>query len=225
MLSTNVYDAPHRPRATHYPTIQENVDQMLAIPQNAIGSTFTASRGVRARVATIAIVLGFAILTGLAAQIRIPLGFTPVPITGSTFAVLLSGVVLGSRAGAASQVVYVILGGMGLPFFAGGTSGWEVVTGSTAGYLVGFIVAAAIVGRMAESKADRKVRTAVPAFLVGSAVIYLFGAIGLMVVLDVGAAESIRLGVSPFIAGDIAKAVLAGLLLPAAWNLVRRLQG
>ena len=198
---------------------------MLAIPQNAIGSTFTASRGVRARAVAIGLVIGFAILTGLAAQVRIPLGFTPVPITGSTFAVLLSGVVLGSRAGAASQIAYVILGGIGFPFFAGGTSGWEVVTGSTAGYLVGFVVAAAIVGRMAESKADRRVRTAVPAFLVGSAVIYVFGAIGLMVVLDVGVAESVRLGVSPFVAGDVAKAVLAGLLLPAAWNLVERLRG
>lgn len=196
---------------------------MLAIPQNAIGSTITASRKTRARAITIALVIGFAVLTGLAAQVKIPLGFTPVPISGSTFAVLLSGVVLGSRAGAASQLLYVFMGAIGLPFFAGGTSGVEVLTGSTAGYLVGYVVAAAVMGRMAEVRADRRVRTAVPAFLVGSAIIYLCGAVGLMVVLGVSVSEAFRLGVSPFIAGDIVKAILAGLLLPAAWGLVQRL--
>lgn len=196
---------------------------MLAIPQNAIGSTITASRKTRARAITIALVIGFAVLTGLAAQVKIPLGFTPVPISGSTFAVLLSGVVLGSRAGAASQLLYVFMGAIGLPFFAGGTSGVEVLTGSTAGYLVGYVVAAAVMGRMAEVRADRRVRTAVPAFLVGSAIIYLCGAVGLMIVLGVSVSEAFRLGVSPFIAGDIVKAILAGLLLPAAWGLVQRL--
>ena len=196
---------------------------MFAIPHNAIGSTITASRETKARAITIALVVGFALLTGLAAQVKIPLGFTPVPIAGSTFAVLLSGVVLGSRAGAASQLVYVLLGAVGFPVFAGGTSGVEVLTGSTAGYLVGYVVAAAVMGRMAEIKADRRVRTAIPAFLVGSAIIYLCGAIGLMIVLGVSGAEAFRLGVSPFIAGDIVKAVLAGLLLPTAWGFVQRL--
>lgn len=196
---------------------------MLAIPQNAIGSTIVASRATRTRAITIALVVGFAIVTGLAAQIKIPLGFTPVPIAGSTFAVLLSGVVLGSRAGAASQLLYVLLGAIGFPVFAGGTSGWDVLSGPTVGYLVGYVVAAAVMGRMAEIRADRRVRTAIPAFLVGSAIIYVCGTVGLMVVLGVNLAEAFRLGVSPFIAGDILKAVLAGLMLPGAWALVRRL--
>jgi biotin transport system substrate-specific component len=87
-------------------------------------------------------VFGFALLTGLTALWEIPLPFTPVPITGQTFAILLAGATLGLRAGAASQLLYLAMGIVGVPFFAGGSSGWEVVTGPTVGYLVGFVAAA-----------------------------------------------------------------------------------
>ncbi|UCG41646.1 MAG: biotin transporter BioY, partial [Acidimicrobiia bacterium] len=89
-------------------------------------------------------VFGFALLTGLTALWEIPLPFTPVPITGQTFAILLAGATLGLRAGAASQLLYLAMGIVGVPFFAGGSSGWEVVTGPTVGYLVGFVAAAAV---------------------------------------------------------------------------------
>lgn len=176
----------------------------------------------RARAAMAIAVLGFALLTGLTALWEIPLPFTPVPITGQTFAILLAGATLGLRAGAASQLLYLAMGIVGVPFFAGGSSGWEVVTGPTVGYLVGFVAAAAVVGRLAERRQDRKVVSAIPAFLAGSAVIYLFGMAGLMAVARMTAVDAFTLGVVPFLIGDGIKAVAAGLALPATWKLLGR---
>jgi biotin transport system substrate-specific component len=183
-----------------------------------------------ARVRDAVLVVGFALLTALAAQISIPLGFTPVPITGQTFAVLLAGGALGAVRGMSSQFLYVALGAIGLPFYAEGDGGWTAATGSTAGYLVGFIVAAGVVGWMAERGQDRKVATAVPAFLVGSVIIYGLGAtwlshsIGVPLTAGIAADGSVEpsaiaYGVGPFLVGDVLKAVLAGLLLPAAWHV------
>jgi biotin transport system substrate-specific component len=176
----------------------------------------------RTRVTTAALVVGFALLTALAAQIEIPLWFTPVPITGQTFAVLLAGAALGMKAGAASQALYWALGAVGLPFYSGGEGGWTVATGATAGYLVGFVVAAALVGALAERQHDRSVLTAVPAFLAGSAIIYLFGVSWLMIDLGVDSTRALELGMTPFVVGDLVKIALAGLALPAAWRLVDR---
>lgn len=176
----------------------------------------------RARAAMAIAVFGFALLTGLTALWEIPLPFTPVPITGQTFAILLAGATLGLRAGAASQLLYLAMGIVGVPFFAGGSSGWEVVTGPTVGYLVGFVAAAAVVGRLAERRQDRKVVSAIPAFLAGSAVIYLFGMAGLMAVARMTAVDAFTLGVVPFLIGDGIKAVAAGLALPATWKLLGR---
>ncbi len=130
----------------------------------------------------VALVIGFALLTAAAAQIKIPLGFTPVSITGQTFAVLLAGATLGPVRGAASQGLYVLLGAVGLPFYADGNSGifnseaqgLELIP--TFGYLVGFIAAAYVVGLMAARHQDRSILSAVPAFLAGSVIIYAFGA-------------------------------------------------
>ena len=122
----------------------------------------------RSRVRDVVAVVGFALLTALAAQITIPLGFTPVPITGQTFAVLLAGGVLGANRGALSMGLYVALGAIGLPFYAEGSGGWTAATGATAGYLVGFVVAAFVVGKMAEHGQDRTLSTSIPAFLAGA---------------------------------------------------------
>ena len=179
----------------------------------------------RSRLRDVLAVSSFALLTAGAAQISIPLGFTPVPITGQTFAVLLAGGVLGSKLGAASQMFYVILGALGLPFYADGAGGWEVATGSTAGYLVGFVVASFLVGLMAERGQDRNLVTSLPAFIAGSIIIYTFGALWLAYKLDIpltaGATEAsaVAYGVTPFIVGDILKAALAGVLLPGVWRL------
>ena len=180
----------------------------------------------RSRVRDAVAIVGFALLTALAAQISIPLGFTPVPLTGQTFAVLLAGGVLGSRRGGLSMLLYVALGAIGLPFYADGAGGWTAATGATAGYLVGFIVAAFVVGLMAEHGQDRKLSTSVPAFIAGTMIIYAIGAgwlaydLGLPLTAAAGEPSAISLGVAPFLVGDVFKALLAGAMLPAAWRFV-----
>lgn len=176
----------------------------------------------RTRITTSTLVVGFALLTALMAQVEIPLWFTPVPITGQTFAVLLAGAALGWRAGAASMGLYVALGAIGLPFYSGGDGGWTAATGATGGYLVGFVLAAALVGHLAERGHDRNVITAITAFVAGNALIYLFGVVWLAAYLDVGATEAMELGLVPFVVGDLVKIGLAGVALPTAWRLVGR---
>lgn len=174
----------------------------------------------RSSVATLASVVGFAFLTAALAQWQIPLGFTPVPITGQTLGVVLAGATLGSRNGAASMGLYWVFGAIGLPFYSGGDGGWEAATGSTAGYLVGFVVAAWLVGKLAENRQDRKVLTAIPAILAGSVVIYMFGVSWLMSSLDVDLAQGLAWGFAPFVVGDLLKIALAGTLLPGLWKLL-----
>ncbi len=176
----------------------------------------------RVRVRTPALIIGFALFTALSAQITFPLPWTPVPVTGQTFAVLVTGAALGWRRGAAAQLLYVALGAVGLPFYADGASGWEVATGATGGYLVGFILSAAIVGALAERRQDRSVLTSVPAMLGGTALIYLTGVSWLAHSLGVDATTALELGLTPFVIGDAVKLVAAGLVLPAAWRLVDR---
>jgi biotin transport system substrate-specific component len=178
----------------------------------------------RSAVISVALVVGFALLTALSAQIIIPLPFTPVPITGQTFAVLLSGAVLGSTLGPASQILYFLLGAIGLPFYAGGERGWTTAFGATGGYLIGFAVAAWIVGRLAELRQDRSVITAIPAFLAGNVIIHLFGVPWLAYRLGVSWPEAVQLGTVPFIIGDLVKVVVAGLLLPGSWKLIDELR-
>jgi biotin transport system substrate-specific component len=141
--------------------------------------------------------------------------------------VLLAGASLGSRLGAGSQAVYWMLGAIGLPFYTNATGGWDAATGTTAGYLVGFVVAAWVVGALAARGQDRTVSSAIPAFLTGNAVIYLFGVPWLM--YSVEAIDTITAalvaGFTPFVVGDVIKVVLAGLLLPAAWRLVDHIRG
>ena len=178
----------------------------------------------RKRAVTVALVVSFALLTAAAAQFRVSLPFTPVPITGQTFAVLLAGAAAGSWAGGASQLLYVLLGGIGLPFYSEGASGWGVIAGPTGGYLIGFIVAAWFVGYLAEHRQDRTPATAVPAFVAGTVLIYLFGVTWLAADLGVSATEAMELGLVPFVIGDLIKAGLAGSLLPLAWKVADRRQ-
>jgi biotin transport system substrate-specific component len=175
----------------------------------------------RTRVTSVLLVVGAAALTALAARWEIHLPFTPVPITGQTFAVLLTGAALGMTLGAAGQLVYVAAGAFGLPVYAGGASGWDSAqAGGTTGYLIGFIVAAGVVGYMAERRQDRTFPTMFTAFILGSAIIYFFGVIGLMITFDMSVNEAIVAGVVPFLIGDLIKAAAAGLLLPGAWRLI-----
>ena len=173
------------------------------------------------KVTSVLLVVGAAALTALAAQWEIHLPFTPVPITGQTFAVLLTGAALGMGLGASGQALYVGAGALGLPIYAGGAGGWDAAqAGGTSGYLIGFIVAAAVVGYMAERRQDRTFPTMFTAFIAGSFIIYFFGVIGLMLIFDMSVTEAIVAGVVPFVLGDVIKAAAAGLLLPATWKLV-----
>jgi len=171
------------------------------------------------RVRDILLVVGGSLCVAGMAQVRIPLPFTPVPITGQTFAVLLVGAVLGARRGAASLVLYLIMGLLGLPFFAGGASGMAYLLGPTGGYLIGFVVAACLVGLMAARGMDRRIPSALLAFLAGEIVIYLCGVSWLSVFL--GIRHAIAAGLLPFLLGDAIKLVAAGLVLPAAWMMVK----
>ena len=166
----------------------------------------------------ILVVAGSALI-GLAAQVRIPLPFSPVPVTGQTFAVLLVAAALG-RLGFASALAYLAEGAFGMPVFAGGTSGPAALGGPTGGYLVGFVVAAAIVGALAERGWDRRPQRAVLAMLFGEIAIYACGLAWLArFALPVPLLDA---GLTPFIPGDLFKIVLAALALPAAWRVVRR---
>ena len=174
----------------------------------------------RSGVVSVLLVVSAAALTALAAQWVIYLPFTPVPITGQTFAVLLTGAALGWKLCAAGQGLYVAVGALGAPVFAEQTGGIDVVTGATGGYLIGFIVAAGLVGWMAEHRQDRSFATMFTAFILGSGVIYVFGVVGLMIGLGMSLEEAIVAGVVPFLFGDLIKAGAAGILLPGAWRLV-----
>lgn len=176
----------------------------------------------RSRSLTAALIVAVAGLTALAAQWYIPLW--PVPVTGQTLVILLGGAALGWKAGAAAQVLYVAMGAAGLPVFSEASSGFDVLWGpaaTTAGYLFAFPPAAALVGWLAERRHDRQFWTMVAAFAAGSAVIYLGGMIGLMLVLGIGPGEAFSVGVWPFLVGDAVKAAAAGILLPGAWRLLR----
>lgn len=171
------------------------------------------------RVRDLLLVTAGALLVALLAQVRIPLPFTPVPLTGQTFAVLLVGAALGSRRGFASLSLYTLIGALGLPVFAGGAAGLAYASGPTGGYLAGFIVAAFVVGLLAERGLERSIRTSILPFLVGTLVIYICGA-GWLAVLF-GFEKALELGVTPFLLGDAIKLALAALALPAAWKLAK----
>lgn len=169
----------------------------------------------RSRRADGALVLAASLFIALMAQVSLPLPFTPVPITGQTFAVLLVGATLGARRGALAVLAYLAEGLAGLPVFAGGTGGLAHLLGPTGGYLLGFVAMAATVGALAEHGLDRRLRSAWLAFLLGEAVLYLCGLPWLAVF--VGPSKALTLGLLPFLPGDLLKALLAGLALPALW--------
>jgi biotin transport system substrate-specific component len=170
------------------------------------------------------LVVGGAGLVALCAQIEIPLGFTPVPISGQTFAVLLVGASLGPLLGASSLLLYFCVGLIGAPVYSGGGGGWEIVHGATGGYLVGFIAAAVLTGWLAQRRWDRHFNSAVAAMLSGSVVIYLFGLPWLAKEIGTGLEGTLEAGLYPFVIGDLIKLYLAGMLLPGAWKLVKRLR-
>jgi biotin transport system substrate-specific component len=174
-----------------------------------------------------ALVLGGSWTVAALAQVEVHLPFTPVPFTGQTLGVLLVGGALGGGLGAASIALYLAQGALGLPFYSGGDSGIEFLrlSSATGGYLWGFVVAAFVVGRLAERRWDRSAASALAAMLVGEVVLYAVGVPWLAQSLDVSLAEALDLGLRPFLVVDGLKLLLAGTMLPAAWRLAERGRG
>jgi len=154
-------------------------------------------------------------------SILLPIG--PVPITAQTFAVLLSGAVLGARRAFLAQALYLAEGAMGLPVFAGGSAGALVFAGPTAGYLAAFPLAAALTGTLAERGWDRRFFPMLVAILLGSGTILALGLAGLA--RFVPARGLLEAGLLPFLPGDLVKASLAALAFPAAWRFANRSDG
>ncbi len=166
------------------------------------------------------LVLGGSLLLALSAQIAIPLPFSPVPITGQTFAVLVIGMLFGRWRGTAAVLAYLVEGCGGLPVFAEGKAGLAVLLGPTGGYLASFVPAAFLAGYLAERGWDLKISTTFLGMLLGNVIIFGLGAAWLA--KFVGADNAFRLGVYPFLAGDVVKIGLATVALPGAWKLLNK---
>jgi biotin transport system substrate-specific component len=167
----------------------------------------------------VALVVGGAALTSLAAQVAFTVPWTPVPYTLQTGAVLLVGTALGSARGALSMLLYVLVGAAGLPVFAQASGGPEILVGATGGYLIGFIVAAAVVGSLAEKGWDRQFGTAAGLMVIGTLIVYAIGVPVLATVLELPSSDALEVGALVFLPWDLAKVLLAAGLLPYAWRV------
>jgi biotin transport system substrate-specific component len=178
-----------------------------------------ASSASRARLRDAALIVGGAVLTGLAAQLSIPVPGSPVPVTGQTFAALLTGTALGARRGFAALFLYAVAGVAGLPWFADGSSGWSM---PSFGYILGMLAASAVVGALARRGGDRTVLRTAGVMVLGSAVIYAVGVPYLAHSAHLPAGRAVELGLRPYLLGDALKAALAMAALPTAWRLAGR---
>jgi biotin transport system substrate-specific component len=182
----------------------------------------TLGERLNARVRDVVLVVTGALFIYLTSLVVIHIPGNPIPITGQTFGVLLVGGALGLRRGFAAVGLYVLLGVIGLPFFAEGKGGLSVIWGASGGYLVGFVVAGAVVGRLAELGWDRRIGGALGAMLVGSVVIYAIALPWLKVMTGMTWQSTVETGLLPFVIGDTLKAILAAVLFPVAWWVVGR---
>jgi biotin transport system substrate-specific component len=195
------------------------------------GQALTMAGVFRPRTARSALVYDVCLITAgsvliaLSARLAFWMPFSAIPVTGQTFAVLMLGALFGAKRGGLCVLVYLAEGAAGLPVGAGGMGGVIWLLGPTGGYLFGFIAAAVLVGYLAERGWDRKVWTTVVAMLVGNICIYFFGLLWLTILTVTGRVQTaisdlFRVGVYPFIAGDVVKTVLAALLLPSGWKVL-----
>lgn len=187
----------------------------------AVSGVIVDSWATQSRVRNAILVMGLTGFTALAAQVAIPLPFTPVPLTLQTFAVLAGAAALGAERAVIAQVLYITLAVAGAPVLAGGASGHEVVVGATGGYLIGFVLASYVVGRMSSKGASTKSGKTALAFLAGSVLIYTLGAPWLAFTTGNTITWAVVNGVVPFLVGDLIKAVAAGAVLPLAWKITK----
>ncbi|MEV2251481.1 biotin transporter BioY [Streptomyces sp. NPDC050147] len=183
-------------------------------PGQVLADLLPASRAKDA-----AFVLGGAALTGIAAQIAVPVPGSPVPVTGQTFAALLVGTALGARRGFLALAVYALVGMAGMPWFAEAGSG---VAAPSLGYVLGMLLAATVVGALARRGGDRSVLRTAGTMVLGSAIIYAVGVPYLAAATGMSPAQAVAAGLTPFLIGDALKAALAMGALPTAWKLLDR---
>jgi biotin transport system substrate-specific component len=176
-----------------------------------------------ARVRDAVLVLAGALFTSLLAQIAINVPPSPVPVTGQTLAVGLVGATLGARRGTAAMLLYALMG-LVFPVYAEGGQGWDVITGASGGYILGFIVATGVVGYLAERGADRKALTAFVSFVAAQLIVFAFGLAGLKLAVGQDWGWTIHNGFSIFIVGGVIKALVGAAVLPSAWSIVRRFE-
>src|SRR6476660_5102143 len=169
---------------------------------------------------SVGLVIVFSLFIAACAQFTIPIG--AVPITGQSFAVLLTGALLGSRLGAAAVIAYLIEGALGLPFFAGGGAGIVRFFGPTGGYLVAFPAAAFVTGAFAEHGWDKRYPTAVAAMAIGSSLIVVGGMAWFAILTNTPPVAAFKIAVLPFLAGDVIKIALAAAVLPSGWALLKK---
>jgi biotin transport system substrate-specific component len=193
-----------------------HADSFVASPDTLIGTALAPLDWTR----SVSLVFAFSLLVALSAQVVIPVGL--VPITAQTFAVLLTGALLGSRLGAAAIIVYLAEGAIGLPFFSAGRGGFAHLLGPTGGYLVAFPAAAFVTGAFAEHGWDKRFLTAAAAMAIGSVIIMLSGWAWFSLVTNTPMSVSFQTTVLMFIPGDIIKILLAAALLPTGWALLNR---
>ena len=177
---------------------------------------------VSPRLRNVVLVIAGSILIYLTAQIAIPIAGNPVPITLQNFGVLVVGGSLGLRRGGLAAFLYVALGVIGLPFFAEHKGGVSVILGATGGYLVGFVLAGALVGRLAELGWDRRIAGAIGATALGTLMIYLVGVPWLAVSTGMSLGQAIEKGLLPFLVVDTVKLLAAAAVFPVAWWVVGR---
>lgn len=183
------------------------------------------------RVRHLALVLAGALAIYLGARLAIPVPGSPVPITGQTLGVVVVGSALGFRRGILATLVYLLVGVIGIPAFAEGRAGvativgeqdGHLVLGATGGYLVGFVLAAAIVGRLAELGWDRHLGGSIAAMAIGNLAIYLVALPWLAAAASLSAGDAIAKGLLPFLVGDALKIAIAAGIFPIAWWLIGR---
>jgi biotin transport system substrate-specific component len=204
------------PRLTRVPTTEKGLTIADFLVPVRVGER------VSPLLRNLALVIAGAILIYLTARITIPRPDSPVPYTLQNLGVLVVGGALGLRRGSLAALLYLALGVIGLPFFAEGKGGLTVITGATGGYLVGFVLAAGAVGRLAELGWDRRLGGAIGATLIGTGLIYAVGVPWLAVSTGMSASHAIATGLEPFVVVDTAKLLAAAAVFPAAWWVVGR---
>jgi biotin transport system substrate-specific component len=187
---------------------------------STVADVFRPNEKISAIIYDSLVILCGSLWVALSARISIYLPFSPVPITGQTFAVLMLGALFGSRRGGLTMLAYLAEGLMGLPVFTAGV-GLAAIFGPTGGYLVGFVFAAYLVGRLAERGWDRRILTTIAAMIIGDAVLLTFGSAWLSFLTSVKTA--FIAGFVSFIPGDLLKIAIAAFTLPAGWKLLERL--